>query len=64
MLDENTTRLDHIGHCKTASGTNWSKRWDPPFEVLDVGVDEAASKHVEQIREDLRGLRLALHFKL
>ena len=22
-----TTRLNHIGHCKTASGTNWSKRW-------------------------------------
>ena len=22
-----TTHLDHIGHCKTASGTNWSNRW-------------------------------------
>ena len=21
------TRLDHIGHCKTASGTDWSNRW-------------------------------------
>ena len=22
-----TTHLDHISHCKTASGTNWSNRW-------------------------------------
>jgi len=22
-----TTHLDHIGHCKTSSGTNWSYRW-------------------------------------
>jgi len=21
------TRLDHISHCKTASGANWSNRW-------------------------------------
>ena len=23
-----TTQLDHIGHCKTAYATNWSKRWN------------------------------------
>ena len=22
-----TTRLDHISHCRTASGTDWSSRW-------------------------------------
>jgi len=22
-----TTHLDHISHCKTASGTNWSNKW-------------------------------------
>ena len=22
-----TTHLDHMSHCKAASGTNWSKRW-------------------------------------
>ena len=22
-----TTYLDHVGHCKTTSGTNWSNRW-------------------------------------
>ena len=22
-----TTHLDHVSHCKTASGTNWSERW-------------------------------------
>jgi len=25
-----TTSLDHIGHCKTTSGTNWSNRWTYP----------------------------------
>ena len=22
-----TSHLDHISHCNTASGTNWSNRW-------------------------------------
>ena len=25
------TRLDHVGHCKTAFGTNWSIRWTWPI---------------------------------
>ena len=28
-----TTRLDHISHCKTASGTNWANRWTQPRKV-------------------------------
>ena len=29
-----TTHLDHIGQCKTASGTNWSKRWTYQSKIL------------------------------
>ena len=32
-----TTHLDHISHCRTASGTNWSNRWTYP--VLGIIIN-------------------------
>ena len=35
-----TTRLDHISHCKTASGTNWSNRWTYRVSTINTRPDQ------------------------
>jgi len=34
-----TTRLDHISHCKTASGTNWSNTWTYRVCIINTRRD-------------------------
>jgi len=34
-----TTHLDHISHCKTASGTNWSNRWTSRVFIINTHRD-------------------------
>ena len=35
-----TTRLYHISHCQTASGTNWSNRWTFRVSIINTHRDE------------------------
>ena len=34
-----TTHLDHIRHCKAASGTNWSNRWTYRAFIINARCD-------------------------
>jgi hypothetical protein len=34
-----TTHLDHISHCKTASGTNWSTGWTYRVFIMNTRSD-------------------------
>jgi hypothetical protein len=31
--------LDHISHCKTASGTNWSNKWTYRVSIMNTRRD-------------------------
>ena len=33
------TRLDHVSHCKTISGTNWSNGWTDPVFIINTRLD-------------------------
>ena len=35
-----TSHLDHVSHCKTASGTNWSNRWTSRVSMINTRPNE------------------------
>ena len=41
-----TTHLDHISHCKTASGTYWSNRWTNRVATIGTCPDEISHRQV------------------
>jgi hypothetical protein len=41
-----TTHLDHISHCKTVSGTNWSNRWTYRVFIINTRRDEIGRESV------------------
>ena len=67
-----TTHLDQTGHCKTASGTNWSNRWTHRAFIINTRRDEIGEpKQIEQLRRnvfrgglDFRAQRLLCHSTL
>ena len=48
-----TTHLNHISHCETASGTNWSNRWTYRVVIMNTGPDEVDDgTHVHARHQD------------
>ena len=50
-----TTRLHHIGHCKTTSGTNWSNRWTYWVIIINTRRDQIASRSLLPSNITVRG---------
>ena len=54
---EITTHLDHIDHCKTASGANWSNRWT--YRVLVTNTCDEAGEAEEGVVPHLQAAQPA-----